>query len=483
MPKPLDPDHIIEAIRNGTTTYDPDQHYGWTRIQPIPGDEGGIIKDVQLNDGTDAPTFMALPEIDFSTREWRNHCLTGKEKIPAGYTYFGQLIGHDLGRSLPLEQVPHVDRGRGVQENNGDDYGPSRYNAIENPLTLETIYGGGPAMLPHLFDQKTKLFRIVDSNRISVSLVQNDPSIRALYDSRNRDTNILHRLAAAVMKFHNKVARQMMVYIDDEEDDAKDRNLLAYTLARAHVLNVWHELIENDWLPQFVDPNVAKMTVVDIQSLPALDETSLLHGLFRSFHALPRRKYKFPELKKLSALLLKSPDDEEHPAVGWSIDWPLFFDRSRDGTRTGLCASFAPDFASVNGTKISELDLITAGLTNPLRLDSIAIQNIIAKMQPDLQKQLTSKALASAFTEQCAGGLGQTLTAQDVTKSPLFMVLLIEAQIYGDEGRFGPLGSILLNRAITGAIAKVQSKAAVSENWDLPHPKTMLELITETTES
>ena len=49
-----------------------------------------------------------LPPFDFASRSWRDRSIASKDHIPVGYTYFGQLIGHDLGNSTPLANAPFV---------------------------------------------------------------------------------------------------------------------------------------------------------------------------------------------------------------------------------------------------------------------------------------------------------------------------------------------------------------------------------------
>ncbi|WP_390912441.1 hypothetical protein [Pseudosulfitobacter sp. SM2401] len=445
----------------------------------LDGDMAKRVLDPPQN-GDGGGGQVGLPEFDLSSRDWRDACLQSKMEVPAGYTYFGQLIGHDLGHSVPLAQVPHTERPRDVQMAAQTDFEPTRYNIIENPLTLGTLYGAGPVTLHHLFDPKTYLFRIKRRNVMTHAHVGGDASVRALYDSRNRDTHVLHRLTAILMKFHNQVARRAYLALESDGQSPKNRKETSYVLARAHVLEVWHHLIVTDFLPQFVHPDVMALSTADLESYPLLGETSLLHGVMRAFHALPRRKYKFPELRKLSELLLASPEDDERIISGWPLDWSLFFDGQAGGTKTGVCASFSPKFAPVNGISIAQLDLATARITGALKLQSTAVAGIRSQMPPEWSNRLSAAVLAQEFTSKHASAFDWSVDAADIRKAPLFLILMIEAQLYGDKGGFGHLGSIMLRRTVMHAIGQVRFTSPAYVVADLPRPNSMLELISMT---
>lgn len=191
----------------------------------------------------------SLPGINFAARDWRVYTLQDKANIPAGYTYFAQLIGHDMGNSVPLSHIPHVRDRYGVQRSDDQTWAASRYNLIENPLTLETIYGLGPVMTPHLYDPKTYKFRVETKVVMSLPHTAADYSVRALHDPRNRDTTILHRLAVIWMKFHNAVVDQIAPDLQQRVIGNPKAKVLIFAQARAHVLTVWHRLIWNDFLP------------------------------------------------------------------------------------------------------------------------------------------------------------------------------------------------------------------------------------------
>ncbi|MEP4037132.1 peroxidase family protein [Pseudophaeobacter sp.] len=421
------------------------------------------------SEGISGSGAAGRPVIDFAGQDWREACIASKQHIPAGYTYLGQLIGHDMGHSVPNSQVPYA-----VRPGDATDHRPKRHNAIENPLTLETLYGAGPRVLPHLYDQKTQLFRINPMSVITLPHLTDDPSVRAIADARNRDVHILHRMTAIMMRYHNHIAQQ---FHNALSSTSKERRHLAFSLARNHVLHSWIAVIREDFLPQFLDPEVAAMPMKELRQFEVIDAITMQHGVMRAFHALPRRAYKFPELRDLGALVLRSSQHNERKLSSWPLDWSLFFDPAREGTKTGISASFSPAFRPRGGVTIDKLDARTARDLGPQRLDGSDIQQVLALMPSKWSERLAPAALARDFTQKVAKPQGLKLTEGEVKRCHIHLILMIEAQLYGENGRFGPLGSLLLRCKIEEAIANVRMVTPSAVAPILPRPNRFIQII------
>lgn len=404
---------------------------------------------------------------------WRRACLAASAHIPSGYTYLGQLMGHDMGSSVQLSAVPHVQRGNVIGA--VSVLGPQRYNLIDNPLTLETIYGPGPMMLTHLYDPDTMLFRISPGARLArVYQAGADATdagrrnlFRALYDERNRDTLMLHELAVAWMQFHNLCARQLLA--------GGETPFRAYVVVRNHAVRVWHGIVRDDILPRFLHPLIAAQD--DLPDAWRLDEKTLLHGLFRAFHAMPLAAYDLGRtgVHNLRSLL-KTGFDHSEAETDWSVDWALFFGERTGGPRTGLSASIAPELrAPVTAAAVIALDSNSTGEAQPLRPGNPLMQAALAALPDPWPARLSPQALVADF----AAGFPAApvaIEAEGISWGPLFQMLLIEAQLHGQNGGFGPFGSALLKGSILGSIDRVQTACRTSASG-LPRPKTMLELI------
>jgi hypothetical protein len=116
----------------------------------------------------------------------------GNLRLPAGYTYFGQFVDHDItfdpASSLTRQNDP---------------------NALTNFRTprfdLDSLYGAGPANQPYLYKSD-------DGNRVRLLLgpdetdLQRNVEGRALIgDPRNDENVIVSQLQVAFVKFHNAV--------------------------------------------------------------------------------------------------------------------------------------------------------------------------------------------------------------------------------------------------------------------------------------
>lgn len=427
--------------------------------------------------GATARSDRRPPEILLrSDHAWRRKCLGETAHIPSGYTYLGQLMGHDIGSSVALSSVPHAVRGPVIGA--VSVLGPKRYNLIDNPLTLETVYGPGPLMLSHVYDPATMLFRLTPGARLARLYRANNAAlagtdsrpIRALYDERNRDTLMLHELAVAWMQFHNLCARQLL--------DRRIAPFAAYSLTRSHAVHVWHGMIRADILPRFVHPEIASVPDTDLAAEWRLDEATLLHGLFRAFHAMPLAAYNLGRQGMHNlADLLKSGFDISEAESDWNIDWPLFFGLKPGGPMTGLSASVAPELrAPVSAAAVIALDTSAAAQASPLRLGNASIEAACARLPAPWPERLTPDALSTEFGTHYPDSPVR-LSAETIEWGPLFQAIMVEAQLYGEKGGLGPLGSALLRGSIIGSIERVVLAPEHDATCDLPTPRTMTELI------
>ena len=423
---------------------------------------------------------MYLPRILIGTTpDWRRACLRQVAHVPAGYTYLAQLMGHDMGNSVGLDSIPHVPAATGPAPDRKRP--PMRYNQIENPLTLETVYGPGPKLQGHLYDPETLLFRITPGARLAriypglpgLDGRARGTPIRAFYDERNRDTLMLHELTVAWMQFHNLCARALMA--------AGKPPFVAYALGRAHAVRVWHAILTVDLLPRFLHPQIATLPAGTLPLAWELNEPPLLHGLFRAFHALPLAAYPMRRTAPQAlGRLMKSGIAPSHAeTTDWRVDWPAFFGEASDGPLTGLSASVAPELRMAEA--IAAMDFVTATETFPMRLDNRALRRALRALPGDWPARLAPKRLAEDFAAAHPDAPG--LPGPGVLRrGPLYLALLVEAQLHGQNGGFGPFGSALLRASALGSMARVQLAGETVATRRLPRPATMLELINLTRE-
>ncbi len=121
--------------------------------------------------------------------------------IPAGYTYFGQFVDHDL----TLDQT-------GIGERESDPGATSNFRTAR--LDLDSVYGRGPFGSPHLYSNDFTLLTGADITPPKPGPVQTrhdhlrGPADHALIgDPRNDENNIVAQIHTAVIACHNKVMR------------------------------------------------------------------------------------------------------------------------------------------------------------------------------------------------------------------------------------------------------------------------------------
>jgi hypothetical protein len=141
--------------------------------------------------------------------------------VPAGFTYFGQFIDHDL----TLDVTPQPD-------------GPVDPTTLDNHRTprfdLDSVYGKGPNGSPELYEADKKHLRVSEPTATTArDLPRNADGSAILGDGRNDENQIIAQLHVGALKFHNKLVDQ------------------GHSFANAQRLTQWHYqwVVVKDYLP------------------------------------------------------------------------------------------------------------------------------------------------------------------------------------------------------------------------------------------
>jgi len=173
--------------------------------------------------------------------------------IPAGYTYFGQFIDHDI----TFDPTP-------LTESEID------LNALEDfrtpALDLDSMYGSGPDGQPYLYENVSLRTGDVPGNGNAKFGTKFDlyrlPSpeakdrIALIGDKRNDENKIVSQLHGAMIAFHNKVIRDddllRMVTGDGDLNEDTIRFRAAATIVRWH----YQWIVVHDYLERILEPYV-----------------------------------------------------------------------------------------------------------------------------------------------------------------------------------------------------------------------------------
>ncbi|MGO7205743.1 peroxidase family protein, partial [Rhizobium ruizarguesonis] len=171
--------------------------------------------------------------------------------IPAGFTYFGQFLDHDI----TFDPASSLDRFND----------PNALQDFRTPrLDLDSVYGSGPADQPFLYDDDElhmllgtdKDFDKARNNR--PDLPRNNASIRRalLGDKRNDENLIVSQLHTTFLRFHNRVVDTL---------GTRDFELCQQTVR-------WHYqwIVLHDFLPRIIGQETYERVIVGRGEKPVI---------------------------------------------------------------------------------------------------------------------------------------------------------------------------------------------------------------------
>ena len=295
--------------------------------------------------------------------------------LPAGYTYFGQFLNHDLTfdpvSSLRLPNDP------GQLE----DFRTPR-------LDLDAVYGSGPGDMPYLYDQGAEpggaLLLIGDSraefgDSFAVEDLPRNMEGRALIgDPRNDENSIVSQLQGLFLRFHNRM-------VDDNPG-------LGFEALQQRVRFHYQYVVLNDFLPRIVsDPVLTQLKTGDHYDRSNIKffhwktwpfmPVEFSVACYRLGHSMIRPGYRLNDADDM--LLSIFPDENFQNALtgfqtmapGRAIDWGRFIDLDVRAYGTA-----GEDNTAANKRRLQFAYRIDPSLVNPLH----ALPPAIASDPPSL---------------------------------------------------------------------------------------------------
>lgn len=394
---------------------------------------------------------------------------TDNTSIPAGYTYFGQFVDHDITFD-PTSQLMRFND-------------PNKLRNFRTPrFDLDSIYGCGPAASPFLYDQdpeESKGFYLLTGKGVDVGgdqsptdeddLSRNSQGKAIIGDPRNDENILVSQVQLLFIKFHNRV----MDYLRDVRGiaDAKERFPKAQQLVRWH----YQWVVINDFLKKIAGPNRVerlfpeknsgrellgsfRLLVYNWKHQPYIPvEFSV--AAYRLGHSMVRSQYELND--KLTALAGEIPifsrgagplqslgGGRPLPKI-WSLQWDRFLDF---GEKT-------PQFSKKLNASIARPlgDLPDIPNTSSL-FQNLAFRNLKRGVQFELPSgQTVARAL----------GLTPKASPRDGTKEdPLWFYILNEADRDSAGEKLGPVGGNIVAEVFVGLLAgDPQSYINVDPEW------------------
>ena len=423
--------------------------------------------------------------------------------IPAGYTYFGQFIDHDIT----------FDPASSLQQQND----PDALEDFRTPrLDLDSVYGRGPADQPYLYARATDPAKHSDRSKFVLGEnrgigMMNRPDVQRstdgtaiIGDKRNDENKIVVQIQALFLKFHNKVFDQIAPSFTAGQDTAH----FAETQRIVRWCYQW--LVLSDFLPKICD----QTTVADImpsatQRKPnfkfygphngdAFIPVEFSVAAYRFGHSMVRPSYALNDVAKSNSkfkshagkttgfaripIFVREAKDPTDAMNGfgefsaglppqWGIDWSFFF---------GTLASIPPNQKQVpqpsyriDTTLVDPLgklpEFARPGGVSPF--ESLAFRNLLRGHSMGLPSgQSVAEMIgvqtvlsdAQLWSQKADGDVinawpeGTQLLATNAKwlqgKAPLWFYILKEAEILHQGHHLGEVGSRIVAETLIGLV-------------------------------
>jgi hypothetical protein len=272
--------------------------------------------------------------------------------LPSGYTYFLQLVAHDLVHSS-------------ISTSLGEGRTSGLSNLREAPLRLETVYGGGPTECPHAYEAGLVAFRSklrLGNSRINDTdqdhrgprkdiargttstiseLAQKSSYTEALIaDPRNDSHAIISQMVVLFHELHNRIVDELERggILRSTGNAFADAQRL-FLAAQSACILIYRNVIRRDLLPRILHNDVWQAyekpprkqpfsSLVNGEWRAPLEFTT---GFFRFAHAMIRPAYRFnddaPTSFSIQRILDRtsetSPTDVPLESI-WLVNWERF---------------------------------------------------------------------------------------------------------------------------------------------------------------
>jgi hypothetical protein len=450
----------------------------------IQGEEpGGLDKEI------------GEPDEDENTGTLEN----GELRLPAGYTYFGQFVDHDI----TFDPVSSLTR-----QNDPDglvDFRTPRFD-------LDSLYGRGPSDQPYLYEEDEvhlALGREITSPAFTVEHdLQRNRFGRALIgDPRNDENMIVSQLQATMIQFHNRVLDQ----IGHENENLSKEDV--FKIAQQQVRWHYQWVVVHDFLVRLVGQSVVDdilrqetfrapvrgevPLVVPKLRFYEWDEEPFMPvefsvGAYRFGHSMARPSYKINEIARKKTPvegthripLFEPEGGVEESLTGfkelpdaWTLQWRFFL----SGVDDGLDATGLPQPSYKLDAELSRpLGNLPVAIAAPqvMGLDlSADLARVLAARNLFRAKRLglpsgQDVALAMGIEPLTDAQLFEGESVQEETRkdlegrAPLWFYVLKEAEVEANSEGLGPVGGRIVAEVLIGLLAgDPLSFLGVRPNW------------------
>jgi hypothetical protein len=406
-----------------------------------------------------------------------------ESNIPAGYTYLGQFIAHEVTFDS-TKKLPEVE--------------PNPQNLRSPCIDLDSIYGAGPGdeSSKRYYFELDPAFLMTGSTQSFFGFVsQNDLprdgcGVAVIPDERNDENLAVAQTQVALIKFHNKVVRKLRAEGHNSAD--------LFDCARMQVVRHFQWIILYDFLPMLVNKDVLASVMADGPQRFTPDDNTVYMPLefsaaaFRLGHSMVRSEYlwnKFHAAQEpgsfspatlidlfdqtaFSGGIGKSDASRALPG-DWLIDWRRFFKFDPpqiEPAHSNMAAKIDTNFDlhltknfPAPGIVEGKKPLMVRNLLRGLALSLPSGERVAAEM---CQAKLLKEADVLTQAEISAGAQQDILNAAPLLgNTPLWYYILREAELKGKGNQLGPIGSRIVAETLFGLIKCSPNSILKSPQW------------------
>lgn len=297
--------------------------------------------------------------------------------LPSGYTYLLQFIAHDM-----------VNTSVSLAATAGRRFG--FHNARQLPLTLETIYGGGPDVTPRAYEYSelcaqsrgfmprtrfrcgrarnrsgsTDCMPFADIGRaVPVDVKDDGIAGRCLRtealvaDARNDDQALISQMTLLFLRMHNFIIDQLDAVLPPTTAPEAYRNFIC---ARFILALLYRRIIVNDVLFHLLDSSVYRYYFMPMDRNKLVSDLKMLdripvefsHGAFRFGHAMVRNSYDVNGNGLVDSARAMNINSRRSPGFTplsdeWIVKWENFFQINGMPPPKNLSRRLRPNFSSL----------------------------------------------------------------------------------------------------------------------------------------
>lgn len=384
------------------------------------------------------------------------------EAIPAGYTYLGQFVDHDL----TFDPQSSLDR-----QND-----PDALVSFRSPrFDLDSLYGRGPDDQPYLYDRRGTGAFLVGGHDGERDLPRNPWETAIIGDPRNDENVFVSQIHLTMMLFHNKVLERLHEF----PKAAPRAGETPFDAARRTVRHHYQWIVVHDFLRRVVggrtfgsvlrrEPLVpggepvekADLRLFRWRNAPFIP-VEFSGAAYRFGHSMVRGGYRLNTT--VPPLPTFTPEPVGENPLGhfggfrklppqWQVEWPRFFDLGGDPA------------------ELQPSRRIDTGIAPPLH----ALPPEVAPgMSSLIRRNLTRGArLGLPSGQAVAGAMGvRPLTDGELAlpepgPAPLWYYVLREARCLHGGRHLGPVGGRIVAEVLLGLLhADPSSYPAMEPGW------------------